>query len=570
MKTLLTVILSILLLLPVEAQQNRTAKKPTTTRTASKTTAKKPAAKPAANPAAKPAAKKSATGKTTGKTTNNKTAAKKTTTKKGANTKGKTPVYTNAEIKGLQNQRAAIKKKIQEQEQLLRANKADIKKRLDNLLVINSEIDERQRSIDNIQKDITQIDGNIDLLKTQLATLEAQLEERQQKYVKSLRYLARHRNIQDQLMFVFSAQNMTQMYRRARFVREYASYQRAQGELVKSKQEQVAAKRQELEKEKGNKNTLLSKDKKEHAALEGKKGEQQQVVSTLQKQQKTIQGIIDDQRKKDQALNAQIDKLIAEEVAKARARAAEEARRKAAAEAAAKKRREEELARKKAAAEAAARENARRVQEAREREARARAAAREAAKRDQAARERAEIEARKARAEREAAERKATVEKRRYESEVSKARNEVHEANLVSSVDRKLSSNFESNKGRLPIPITGGYRIVSHYGQYNVEGLKNVTLDNKGINILGAPGAQARAIFDGEVSAVFSYGGTSGVLVRHGSYISVYCNLRSVSVTRGQKVSTRQVLGTVGADNILQFQLRRETAKLNPEVWLGR
>ena len=558
MKTLLTVILSILLLLPVEAQQKKTVQKLATSRTTSKA--------PAKTAASKTTAKNTAKNNTTAK----RPAAKRPANQKSANAKGKTPVYTNAEIKGLQNQRAAIKKKIQEQEQLLRANKADIKKRLDNLLVINSEIDERQRSIDNIQKDITQIDGNIDLLKTQLATLEAQLEERQQKYVKSLRYLARHRNIQDQLMFVFSAQNMTQMYRRARFVREYASYQRAQGELVKSKQEQVAAKRQELEKEKGNKNTLLSKDKKEHAALEGKKGEQQQVVSTLQKQQKTIQGIIDDQRKKDQALNAQIDKLIAEEVAKARARAAEEARRKAAAEAAAKKRREEELARKKAAAEAAARENARRVQEAREREARARAAAREAAKRDQAARERAEMEARKARAEREAAERKATVEKRRYESEVSKARNEVHEANLVSSVDRKLSSNFESNKGRLPIPITGGYRIVSHYGQYNVEGLKNVTLDNKGINILGAPGAQARAIFDGEVSAVFSYGGTSGVLVRHGSYISVYCNLRSVSVTRGQKVSTRQVLGTVGADNILQFQLRRETAKLNPEVWLGR
>jgi septal ring factor EnvC (AmiA/AmiB activator) len=103
-----------------------------------------------------------------------------------------------------------------------------------------------------------------------------------------------------------------------------------------------------------------------------------------------------------------------------------------------------------------------------------------------------------------------------------------------------------------------------------VEGLKNVRLDNKGINILGSPGAQARAIFNGEVSAVFAFGGTSVVMVRHGSYISVYCNLRSVSVSRGQKVSTRQTLGTVGTDNILQFQLRRETAKLNPEVWLGR
>ena len=59
-------------------------------------------------------------------------------------------------------------------------------------------------------------------------------------------------------------------------------------------------------------------------------------------------------------------------------------------------------------------------------------------------------------------------------------------------------------------------------------------------------------------------------MVRHGVYISVYANLKSVSVHRGQKVSTRQGLGIVGNDNILQFQLRKETAKLNPEVWLGR
>ena len=83
---------------------------------------------------------------------------------------------------------------------------------------------------------------------------------------------------------------------------------------------------------------------------------------------------------------------------------------------------------------------------------------------------------------------------------------------------------------------------MSHFGQYNVEGLKNVRLDNKGINILGSAGAKARSIFDGEVSAVFSMGGVTGVMVRHGSYISVYCNLSSVSVHRGQKVSARQVL----------------------------
>ena len=84
-----------------------------------------------------------------------------------------------------------------------------------------------------------------------------------------MRYMARHRSIQDKLMFIFSAKNLTQVYRRLRFVREYAAYQRAQGEQVKVKQEQVNAKRNELHLVKGEKNTLLSQGKRERAALEG-------------------------------------------------------------------------------------------------------------------------------------------------------------------------------------------------------------------------------------------------------------------------------------------------------------
>ena len=140
----------------------------------------------------------------------------------------------------------------------------------------------------------------------------------------------------------------------------------------------------------------------------------------------------------------------------------------------------------------------------------------------------------------------------------------------MSAADRQISGSFESNRGRLPMPVTGSYKIVSHFGQYNVEGLSNVQLDNKGINIQCQPGASARSIFDGEVAAVASVAGQLVVMVRHGDFISVYCNLKNVVVRKGQHVSTRQVLGTVGQDNILQFQLRRETQKLNPEVWLGR
>ena len=515
--------------------------------------------------------------------------------KKAKATKKKAPVYTNASIRGLQGQRSQIQKKIKEQEQALKKNQADVKQRLNTLITLNTQIDERQKNIDGIQKDINNINGNIDILNAQLKTLEQQLADRKTKYIQSMRYLAKHRNVQDKLMFIFSAKSFTQMYRRLRFVREYADFQKAQGEMVIAKQAQVDGKQTQLKQEKGEKNNLLYKGKKEKEALEGQQEEQKKVVASLQNQQKTIQKVIAEQRQKDAALNAQIDKLVAIEVAKARARAAEEARRKAAAKAEA-QRKAAEIARKKAEAEAEARENARRIAEAKAHEAKLKAEAVAAAqaaeqarkaqqtadetKKKQAAlaaaqaaqmkREAAEQAAREAEAQRVAAEKKAKVEASRQKQEIAEAQKEAESSERLSSMDRMISGGFEANRGRLPMPITGAYKVVSHFGQYNVSGLKGVTLDNKGINIQGNPGCSARAIYDGEVSAVFGYAGSMVVMLRHGTFISVYANLKSVSVSRGQKVKPRQVLGAVGTDNILQFQLRKETSKLNPEVWLGR
>lgn len=500
-------------------------------------------------------------------------------------TKNNVANYSNASIKKLQSQRNAIQKKIKQQELALKANKEDVAKRLKDLLLINGEIDENQQHIEGIQKDIHHIEGNIGILKTQLSTLTEQLKDRQAKYIRSMRYMASNRTMQDKLMFIFSAKNFYQMYRRLRFVKEYAQYQKAQGEAVKAKQIQIDAKHHQLQQVRGQKNNLLYKGQQERTKLEANKGQQQNIVAGLQQQQKTIQAVIDDQRKKDAALNAQIDRMVEIEIAKARARAAAEAKRKAELAAAEKKRREAEIARKKAAAEAAARENARRIEEARQREMAAKEAARKAAAAEQAARQAqreqaakdaatakavAEQRAKEAEVARQAAERKEKVDAERAKVEITKVEEQQENMQKFSTVDRMMNNGFESNRGRLPMPITGSYKIVSHFGQYNVEGLKGVTLDNKGINIMGQNGCQARAVYDGEVSAVLSYGGSTVVMLRHGAYISVYANLKSASVSRGQKVSTRQILGVVGIDNILQFQLRKERTKLNPEAWLGR
>ena len=509
-------------------------------------------------------------------TSQKKTTSRKKTSSKKTSKKSSADDVATPSIKGLKNEREQIKKQIAAQKQKLRNNERDVKKRLQNLMVINTEIADKRKTIDTIRRDINILDGNIGVLGDQLVQLEKELNDRKTKFVKSMRYMHRNRSVQNQLMFIFSAKNFSQMYRRMRFMREYASYQRVQGEMVKAKQAELTKKQQELASAKKEKNTLLYKGEQERRALESKQEEQQSVVTSLQKEQKTIKGIIDKQMQRDKALNAEIDRLVAIEVEKARQRAIAEAKRKAeaarkAAEAE-RKRKEEELARKKAAAEAAARENARRIALAKEREERLKREAEAASKKTEEERKLAEDAAREAKRVREETERRAAEDERRHEREVAEAKKAKEEAPkmTMASEDLRISGSFESNRGRLPMPVAGNYRIVSHFGQYNVDGLKNVRLDNKGINILGSPGAVVRSIYDGEVSAVFSLGGTTGVMVRHGSYISVYCNLGSVSVRKGQKVSTRQALGTVGRDNILQFQLRRERSKLNPESWLGR
>ena len=141
--------------------------------------------------------------------------------------------------------------------------------------------------------------------------------------------------------------------------------------------------------------------------------------------------------------------------------------------------------------------------------------------------------------------------------------------------DIKLSGSFESNKGRLPMPITGAYLVVGEYGVQNVAGMKDVKQNNLGIDIQGNEGAQARAVFDGTVSSIFQQGkGQIGVLIRHGSYISVYCNLSETRLKKGDKVKTSDIVGNIQTSEngtpILHFQLHKESTRLNPSDWLRR
>lgn len=436
---------------------------------------------------------------------------------------------TGKKINTLQSQRANLQKKITENEGMLKTLKKDVRSQLNNLSVIDGQISTQKKLVDAISADVGQLDKTIRHLNSQLDTLKRDLDERKQRYCRSMLYLYRNRTTQNKLMFIFSAGNFTQMYRRLRYVRQYAEYQRVQGELVKRKQEQVRTKHAEVTKVLNEKNVLLAEGKQEQMKLEGKHAERKKIVDNLQKQQRKVQSTLQANKKQYNSLNAQIEKLIQQQIAE-------------------EKRRREEARR---------RELERQKRIARQKEEERRRALAASKKGSSGSKSRS------------------TAKSSSKDYELSPAdKKKQMEVFEMEKADRALSSDFASNRGRLPMPITGAYMITTHYGQYNVDGLKGVQLDNKGINITGKPGARARAVFDGEVSAVFSFGGYTNVLVRHGSYISVYCNLASSSVRKGQKVRTRDIIGSVARDAsgncTMHFQLRRETSKLNPESWLAR
>ena len=418
------------------------------------------------------------------------------------------PLYaqSNKLIRELEGKRGALQKQIAETESILQNTKKDVGSQLNGLAALTGQIEERKRYILAINNDVETIERELVSLNRQLNSLEKDLKEKKKKYEASVQYLYKNKSIEEKLMFIFSAKNLGQTYRRMRYVREYATYQRLQGEEILKKQEQIRKKKAERQQVKAAKEGLLKERENEKAKLEAQEKEKRTLVANLQKKQKGLQSEVNKKRREANQLNARIDRLIAEEIERARKRAAEEARREA------------------------------------------------------AARKKADTNGKGA----------------SKTGTAAKPKSEPLDAFTMSKADRELSGSFVANRGKLPMPISGPYIITSRYGQYSVEGLRNVKLDNKGIDIQGKPGAQARAIFDGKVAAVFQLNGLFNVLIRHGNYISVYCNLSSASVKSGDTVSTKQSIGQIfsdGADNgrtVLHFQLRREKEKLNPEPWLNR
>ena len=417
-------------------------------------------------------------------------------------------------VKNLKAQKTQLQKNLKKSQQALAKTGKDVKDGQSYLHHIDRKLEDRLEHIRIIEHDMDSIDTEVKHVRANIVSLEAQLADKKQKYLRAIRFSRQFPKVKNTLVFVLSAKSLTQMYRRARYTREYAVYQHDLGRQIQQKQGELMNARNSLLASKSRMAGLLQEVIRQRRKLNEQQVRQQQYIKNLKRKEDNLRDKVSKQQRELAALNKKIDDLIAYEIEQARKRAEAEAKRKAEAE-----------ARRKAAAKSGT---------------------------------------------------SASKKEGTSGGAGSKAQQSASSSSgsWLTANDRKLNGTFLQNKGRLPVPITGQYRISGRFGRYNVPGLKNVTLDNKGVNYVGKPGARARCIFDGEVTAVFQFSGSKNVLVRHGSYISVYCNLSSVIVRKGQKLKARDLIGTVQADEsgncILHFQLRKETTKLNPEAWIGR
>ena len=173
------------------------------------------------------------------------------------------------------------------------------------------------------------------------------------------------------------------------------------------------------------------------------------------------------------------------------------------------------------------------------------------------------------------ANRKAAAEKVKANPKAAVNKAAVSSSRIVLTAESKIiADNFKSNRGRLPFPVERGF-ISLGFGDQPHPIYKSLTIHNSGVEITTDQGSSARAVFDGVVTSVIVLSPVNkAVMIQHGDFFTVYQNLSSVSVSKGDKVTRKQNVGKVRTSGetgktVLKFLILQNTTYNNPASWLS-
>lgn len=351
-------------------------------------------------------------------------------------------------------------------------------------LITQKKIGAREELINSINNEIYHLNSELELQQNAIDSLHNLLDSYRKQYEKMLIYAYKNRNATNSIVFVFSAPDFNEAYKRIKYIKKIGEYRSYQASEIKDAQKQIENRIVIIKAKKERKKQFLGDKYHEKKILQVEKEENQEILQNLKKDEQSLKNKIAIKEKEAKKLDDEISKIIQRELEEARKKAAE------------------------------------------------------------------------------------ALAKQKAKTNTPKSQPQFG----LTPVTEKLSQNFEINKGKFPWPVASG--IIS--GEFGIQSMAgtHLKINNNGINIATNKGSDATAIFAGNVVAiiVIPSGGKSAVLIQHGTFFTLYSNLSTVKVKKGQEVVLGQKLGLIKTDDEgkteIHFELWKGNEKQNPAYWL--
>lgn len=409
--------------------------------------------------------------------------------------------------------------KINEISEILDKTTTEKKASLGQLKAINRKIETQAKQIDLLEEDLNLLDKELQELQEVTVGLTNDLGKLRKEYAEMIYAASKTNNTYNRLMFLFSSKNFNELFRRYQYLQQYSKARKAQVAQIEKVRTSLVAQQSNIKNKKQQQEQVLTVKVGEGKKLEGLKVVQSETVTQLSQQEQQLRDELNEQRNAVRQVDRMITSLIEKEIRESRRR--EEERRRAERERLAK------LAKEKAEADAKT----------------------------------TKVEPKK----------EEPVEATKPETKAEKATADESMISL-NEAEISLATSFAANRNRLPWPVSRGF-ISERFGKHEHPYFKDVFTENPGIDIQTTVGENVQSVFDGvvlDINKVPKMGNI--VVIQHGSYLTVYAKLATVSVEIGQKVKARQAIGTVSTDSEgvagLNFQVWHNTSKQNPESWL--
>lgn len=532
-------------------------------------------------------AKKGTSSKTKSGTKSKQKGGEKGQQKKGSQSKGRSkkkagkPRETSA---GVKRQEQAVSREIAKTEQQIQANDVAVSTNLATLEGLQRDVAVQEGKVRTLRTRRGQLESNIAGCTRSISQCEKRLATMRAKYIAAVKKMRSARKRTNAITFIFSSKSWYQALRRIRYLKKFSDWRNRQEAQIRAEVARLDSEKKRLATNQAALQSTLAAQEQAGRVLVAKQQQQAQTVAQLRANGDALRTHLARKQQEANDLNARVGQLIAAEQAEA---LAAEQRRQEQQRIAAEKAKKEQIAAEKRKAEQAERarleEEKRKAAEAPVAQAAPKPPKDKAQKQPPKQQKPKKEKTRKEKAKKPKSDNKryADARRRRPREDAPKPADKPAQTPKPAAKPKaaapapKQASGFASAKGSLPRPVAGSFTVVSKFGRHPLANLPEVMYDNPGIDAVVSSGASALAVYPGTVTGVYALPGYSTVIiVNHGEYYTVYGNIGTPAVKKGDPVKAGQGLGKLVADpseggrTTIHFEVWKNREKQNPEAWI--